>query len=97
MQSIYADERQDVEAILDELEQYEEKDSVHRVESSFTERGDGLLQAENYNVIITPENIQVKGVEHTNACLLDLEDGEKEAFEYLTSTYSSSNGSSRTA
>ncbi|MFQ3308274.1 MAG: hypothetical protein ACI977_000504 [Candidatus Nanohaloarchaea archaeon] len=96
MKTLYADERQDLETIFDELEQYERHDSVRRVQPNFVDNG-GLMQTKSYNVIITEENIQIKGVEHTNTRFLDLEEGEEDAFEYLTDQYNGSNTSSKNA
>lgn len=87
MNSLYAEENQDLEAIFEKLQSYEDKDSVHRVQPDFTDRGDMLLQTDSYNVIITPDSIQVKGLEHTNTDLLDLAEAEKNAFDYLKSRY----------
>lgn len=89
MNSLYAEERQDLEAIFEKLQSYEDRDSIHRIQPDFTDKGDMLLQADSYNVIITPDNIQVKGIEDTDTALLDLAEGEKEVFDYLKSRYDS--------
>lgn len=87
MNSLYAEENQDLETIFEKLQSYEDTESVHRVQPDFTERGDMLLQTDSYNAIITPDNVQVKGLEHTNTDLLDLAEGERNAFDYLKSRY----------
>lgn len=95
MNSLYAEDKQDLESIFDKLQRYEAEESVHRVQPDFTDRGDMLLQTDSYNAIITPDNVQVKGLEHTNTDLLDLAEAEKNAFDYLKSRYEHSSRPTR--
>jgi len=89
MESLYSETRKDLNTLFEELKQYEETESVHRVEDDFTQEGNILLQTRSYNVIVTPDSIQIKGVEATRTEFMDLEQGEKQAFEYLKQHYSS--------
>lgn len=97
MQSIHADEQQDLDQVLEKLSEYEDHNSVYRLRPDFTDSGDALLQTDSYNVIITPDNIQVKGVDTTDTNFLDLEEGEEQALDYLRGKYEGSNGTTRNA
>ncbi len=89
MQSLYAENKRDLDQIFEDLEQYENTSSVRRVEENFTEEGNMLVQTDTYNAIVTPDSLQFKGIDTTMKNFLDLEEGEEEVFNYLKERYSS--------
>ena len=89
MESLYAETTRDLDQMFEDLEQYESTPSVSRVEDSFTEEGNMLVQTQSYNAIVTPDSIQFKGIDTTMKTFLDLEEGEEQVFSYLKERYSS--------